>query len=263
MTAIAVTIAGSDSSGGAGIQADLKTFAALGVYGASVITALTAQNTKGVTGIHDVPPEFVTAQIDAVFSDLNVGAVKIGMLSNAPSSRRLLRRSSAIIRPISCSTGDGRDLRRPAAHARRGRTASPPAHSQISRGDANLPEAAALLDTAIAEDEAVMRHQAHRILKLGAKAVLIKGGPRRRAREHRPAGRAEQDHSCRPNASPRATPTARLHAVGGDRGGARQRPGPHRGGARGKSYVTAAIAAAERLSIGSGHGPVHHFHRQW
>ena len=81
MTAIAVTIAGSDSGGGAGIQADLKTFSALGVYGASVIAALTAQNTKGVTGIHDVPPDFVTAQIDAVFSDLAVDAVKIGMLS--------------------------------------------------------------------------------------------------------------------------------------------------------------------------------------
>src|SRR6478736_10002404 len=79
MTPIAVTIAGSDSSGGAGIQADLKTFAALGVYGASVITALTAQNTKGVSGIHQVPAAFVTAQIDAVFSDLDVGAVKIGM----------------------------------------------------------------------------------------------------------------------------------------------------------------------------------------
>ena len=83
MTAIAVTIAGSDSGGGAGIQADLKTFSALGVYGASVITALTAQNTKGVTGIHDVPADFIAAQIDAVFSDLEVGAVKIGMLSHA------------------------------------------------------------------------------------------------------------------------------------------------------------------------------------
>ena len=83
MTAIAVTIAGSDSSGGAGIQADLKTFAALGVYGASVITALTAQNTKGVSAIHDVPPDFIVAQIDAVFSDLDIGAVKIGMLSQA------------------------------------------------------------------------------------------------------------------------------------------------------------------------------------
>ena len=80
-TPIALTIAGSDSSGGAGIQADLKTFAALGVYGASVITALTAQNTTGVTGIHQVPAQFVTDQIDAVFSDLAVGAVKIGMVA--------------------------------------------------------------------------------------------------------------------------------------------------------------------------------------
>src|ERR1700744_4279499 len=78
---VALTIAGSDSSGGAGIQADLKTFAALGVYGASAITALTAQNTRGVSDIHPVPPEFVVAQIDAVFSDLAVGAVKIGMVA--------------------------------------------------------------------------------------------------------------------------------------------------------------------------------------
>ena len=81
--AIALTIAGSDSGGGAGIQADLKTFAALGVYGASVITALTAQNTKGVFAIHEVPADFIAAQIDAVFSDFDVGAVKIGMLGNA------------------------------------------------------------------------------------------------------------------------------------------------------------------------------------
>src|ERR1700738_5047839 len=80
-TPVALTIAGSDSSGGAGIQADLKTFAALGVYGASAITALTAQHTQGVAGIHPVPPEFVAAQIDAVFSDLAVGAVKIGMVA--------------------------------------------------------------------------------------------------------------------------------------------------------------------------------------
>src|SRR4051794_41926114 len=81
-TPIALTIAGSDSSGGAGIQADLKTFAALGVYGASVITALTAQNTQGVSSIHQVPAEFVTAQIDAVFSDMAVGAEKIGMVAH-------------------------------------------------------------------------------------------------------------------------------------------------------------------------------------
>ena len=104
MTAIAVTIAGSDSGGGAGIQADLKTFSALGVYGASVITALTAQNTKGVTGIHDVPPDFIAAQIDAVFSDLDVDAVKIGMLSHGCGHRRRWRTgSTATARPRSCS----------------------------------------------------------------------------------------------------------------------------------------------------------------
>src|SRR5271163_659382 len=80
-TPVALTIAGSDPSGGAGIQADLKTFAALGVYGASVVTALTAQNTQGVTGIQQVPSDFVTAQLDAVFADLDVGAVKIGMVA--------------------------------------------------------------------------------------------------------------------------------------------------------------------------------------
>src|ERR1700691_2231347 len=80
---VALTIAGSDPSAGAGIQADLKTFAALGVYGASVVTALTAQNTKGVLAIYDVPADFIAAQMDAVFSDLEVGAVKIGMLANA------------------------------------------------------------------------------------------------------------------------------------------------------------------------------------
>src|ERR1700680_906941 len=85
MTPIAVTIAGSDSSGGAGIQADLKTFSALGVYGASVLTALTAQNTKGVFAIHQVPADFIAAQLDAVFSDLDVGATKIGMLGDAPA----------------------------------------------------------------------------------------------------------------------------------------------------------------------------------
>src|SRR5262245_4793942 len=91
MTAIAVTIAGSDSGGGAGIQADLKTFSALGVYGASVITALTAQNTLGVTAIHDAPPGFVMAQIDAVFSDLAVNAVKIGMLSQPETIEAVAR----------------------------------------------------------------------------------------------------------------------------------------------------------------------------
>ena len=117
MTPIAVTIAGSDSGGGAGIQADLKTFSALGVYGASVIAALTAQNTKGVTGIHDVPPEFVTAQIDAVFSDLDVSAVKLGMLSNAAViavvAEGLARhkQSNVVLDPVMVATSGDRLLK--------------------------------------------------------------------------------------------------------------------------------------------------------
>ena len=113
---IALTIAGSDSSGGAGIQADLKTFAALGVYGASVITALTAQNTKGVAGIHGVPAEFVTAQMDAVFSDLDIAAVKIGMLGSAAVDRRRGGRARAASRPQrGARSGHGREFGRKAA----------------------------------------------------------------------------------------------------------------------------------------------------
>ena len=108
-TPIALTIAGSDSCGGAGIQADLKTFAAFGVYGASVITALTAQNTKGVSGIHQVPSEFVTAQIDAVFDDLRVDAVKIGMVAQLATIDAL---AAALGRwsPRNVVLGDGSDI---------------------------------------------------------------------------------------------------------------------------------------------------------
>src|ERR1700730_5989542 len=111
---IALTIAGSDSGGGAGIQADLKTFAALGVYGASVLTALTAQNTKGVTAIHDVPADFVAAQMDAVFSDLDVGAVKIGMLSQEAVIEAIAagldryRQKNIVLDPIMIATSGDR-----------------------------------------------------------------------------------------------------------------------------------------------------------
>src|SRR3984885_9050270 len=117
---IALTIAGSDSSGGAGIQADLKTFAALGVYGASAITALTAQNTKGVTAIHDVPADFIAAQIDAVFSDLDVGAVKIGMLGNAAAIDAVAaglgrhRARNVVLDPVMAASS-GEKLLRPGA----------------------------------------------------------------------------------------------------------------------------------------------------
>ena len=129
-TPIALTIAGSDSSGGAGIQADLKTFAALGVYGASVITALTAQNTQGVSGIHQVPAEFVTAQIDAVFSDLAVGAVKIGMVAHPPVIDAIVAGLEALVAETRrARSRDGRDLGRSAARGGGRRCAAHKTHS--------------------------------------------------------------------------------------------------------------------------------------
>src|SRR5579872_6466987 len=145
-TPIAVTIAGSDSSGGAGIQADLKTFEALGVYGATVIAALTAQNTKGVTAIHEVPPDFVTAQIDAVFADLAVGAVKIGMLGNAAVAAAVAdglkrhRPANIVLDPVMVSSSGRRLLAPDAFDVLR---------TQLMPGAVitpNLPEAAALTD---------------------------------------------------------------------------------------------------------------------
>src|ERR1700712_5393219 len=174
---IALTIAGSDSSGGAGIQADLKTFAALGVYGASVITALTAQNTTGVTGIHQVPAEFVTAQIDAVFSDLAVGAVKIGMVADLAGidaiAAGLARWSPkhVVLAPVMVATSGDRLLAAEAVDALR--TKLIPLASVITP---NLPEAAALLDEPMAESEAAVNDQGKRLLALGCRAVLIKGG---------------------------------------------------------------------------------------
>ena len=179
MTPIALTIAGSDSSGGAGIQADLKTFAALGVYGASVVTALTAQNTTGVSGIHQVPPEFVTAQIDAVFSDLAVGAVKIGMVAQHASIDAIaagLTRwspSHVVLDPVMVATSGDRLLAPDAVGALRRKLI--PRASVITP---NLPEAAALLDEPVAAtEEAEVEDQGRRLpLAMGCRAVLIKGG---------------------------------------------------------------------------------------
>ena len=265
MTSIAVTIAGSDSGGGAGIQADLKTFSALGVYGASVIAALTAQNTKGVSGIHDVPPAFVTAQIDAVFSDLKVGAVKLGMLSNAAviavvaDGLARYRQSNVVLDPVMVATSGDRLLKPDAVDNLRKLLI--PIALVITP---NLPEAAALLDTGIATGEAAMRTQGERLLALGAKAVLIKGG--------HADGAESIDLLVEPGgvtrlSSPRFD-TRNTHGTGCTLSSAIAA-----GIAKGmtladavqaaKSYVTTAIAAADRLSIGSGHGPVHHFSRWW
>jgi hydroxymethylpyrimidine/phosphomethylpyrimidine kinase len=264
-SAIAVTIAGSDSGGGAGIQADLKTFSALGVYGASVITVLTAQNTRGVSGIHDVPPAFIAAQIDAVFSDLAVDAVKIGMLSQAATIEAVAagldrhRAKNVVLDPVMVATSGDRLLDPAAVDALRKLLI--PRAAVITP---NLPEAAALIDTGLAGDEAAMRVQAERLLTLGAKAVLIKGG--------HGGGAHSVDLLVEPRgvthlAAPRIA-TQNTHGTGCTLSSAIA-AGLAKGlplieaARQAKDYVTGAILAAGDLKIGSGHGPVHHFHRWW
>jgi hydroxymethylpyrimidine/phosphomethylpyrimidine kinase len=260
---IALTIAGSDSSGGAGIQADLKTFAALGVYGASVITALTAQNTQGVSGIHHVPADFVAAQIDAVFGDLEVGAVKIGMVADAAVIEAiaggLSRWSPAhvVLDPVMVATSGARLLERDAVEALRSRLIP---RAQLMTP--NLPEAAVLLDEAVAESESDIARQGQHLLTLGCAAVLIKGGHGR--------GAESIDYLVTRDGvlalgAPRIA-TKNTHGTGCSLSSAIA-AGLAKGddmetAVRGaKAYITAAIAAADRLGVGHGHGPIHHLHR--
>jgi hydroxymethylpyrimidine/phosphomethylpyrimidine kinase len=262
-TPIALTIAGSDSSGGAGIQADLKTFAVFGVYGASVITALTAQNTTGVSGIHQVPAEFVTAQIDAVFSDLAVGAVKIGMVAQPPVIDAIvagLKRWSpkhVVLDPVMVATSGDRLLAAEAVDALRTRLI--PLASVITP---NLPEAAALLDEGVAADEAAVEKQGMRLLAMGCKAVLIKGG--------HGEGTESIDYlidssSVIALAAPRIA-TKNTHGTGCSlssaiAAGLAKGEGIETAVRNAKAFVSAAIAAADRFSVGRGHGPIHHFHK--
>ncbi|SFU65857.1 hydroxymethylpyrimidine/phosphomethylpyrimidine kinase [Methylobacterium sp. 174MFSha1.1] len=264
---IAVTIAGSDSGGGAGIQADLKTFSALGVYGASVITALTAQNTRGVQAIHDVDPDFVARQIESVFTDLDVRAVKIGMLSRAPviaAVAETLARHAAglplVLDPVMVATSGDRLLADDAVEALRGKLLP---HAAVLTP--NLPEAAVLLGEGIAETEAAMLDQGRRLLALGPRAVLMKGG--------HAAGPMSVDLLVGPDdhmlrlEGPRIA-TRNTHGTGCTLSAALAA-----GLARGhtltdaaheaKAYLSAALAASERLRIGHGNGPVHHFHAWW
>jgi hydroxymethylpyrimidine/phosphomethylpyrimidine kinase len=262
---IAVTIAGSDSGGGAGIQADLKTFSALGVYGASVVTALTAQNTRGVTAIHDAPTSFIAQQIDAVFSDLRVGATKIGMLSQPAAieavAAGLARHATGdvILDPVMVATSGDRLLAPEAIELLRGLLL--PRAAIITP---NLPEAAALLETAPAGNETDMQRQAERLLELGPRAVLIKGG---HAASAESVDLLVDAAGMTRFATPRIA-TKNTHgtgctlssAIAAERAKGRSLLDAVR---TAKDYVTAAIAAADRLGVGSGHGPVHHFHAWW
>lgn len=265
MTVIALTIAGSDSGGGAGIQADLKTFSALGAYGASVVTALTAQNTRGVQAVLDIPPDFVAAQMDSVLGDLAVDAVKIGMLSQPPTIEAVaagLRRHGVrhvVLDPVMVATSGDR-LISDSAIATLRETLLPLA----SLVTPNLPEAGALLGEPMPLSEADMLRQGRRLLALGCPAVLMKGGHgggsestdllvtaagEMRLEAPRHATRNTHGTGCTLSAAIAARLAAGLDLAEAVR--------------EAKAYVTAAIAAADRLAIGTGSGPVHHFHRWW
>lgn len=260
---IALTIAGSDSGGGAGIQADLKTFAACGVYGASVITAVTAQNTRGVSAVHVVPAEIVAAQIDAVLSDLDVRAIKVGMVARQDVIEAIVagleRWSSAaplVVDPVMIATS-GDSLLAPG-------TVAALRDELLRRADLitpNLPEAAALLGESVAADEAAIERQGRALLAIGCGAVLIKGG--------HAAGPESVDHLFTADevvrfAAPRIA-SANTHGTGCTLSSAIAAHLAHgeelvAAVSAAKAYVSAAIAAADRLRVGHGHGPVHHFH---
>jgi hydroxymethylpyrimidine/phosphomethylpyrimidine kinase len=265
MTPIALTIAGSDPSGGAGVQADLKTFAALGVYGASVLTALTAQNTQGVSAIHDVPPAFITAQLDAVFTDLSIRAVKIGMLSRWAAIDAVAAGlekhdvKNIVLDPVMVATSGDALLVPAAVNALRQKLI--PKALVVTP---NLPEAAALLGASVARDEREMEIQAREILVLGAKHVLIKGGH----------GSGEESVDLLVSVKKTHRFAAKRVATNSTHGtGCTLSSAVAAGLANGlslresvraaKDYVTGAIAAANKLQVGHSHGPLNHFHKFW
>jgi len=267
MTAIALTIAGSDSSGGAGIQADLKSFAALRVYGASVITALTAQNTTGVQGVHAVPPDFIAAQIDSVFSDLKVGAVKIGMLPTSEVIRAVsesLRKHAqgipVVLDPVMVAASGDRLISEEAVETLRAELM--PLADIVTP---NLPEAATLLGEAEANHENEAVGQARRLLERGARAVLIKGG--------HGEGRESVDHLLGRDGTLRRFAAPRIETCNNHGTGCTLSAAVAAGLARGlglaeavgnaKTYVTEAIRTADSLKVGHGHGPLNHFHALW
>ena len=264
MTPIALTIAGSDSGGGAGIQADLKAFSALGVYGASVITALTAQNTRAVTRVEPASPAMIAAQIAAVFDDLDIRAVKLGMLGGVDAIRTVAEGLSGrpvpiVLDPVMVAKSG--DALLPDDAVTTLRDVILPMASLLTP---NLPEAARLLDCAPATDAAAMESQGRALMGLGAQAVLMKGG--------HGAGdictdlliTATGTHTL---TAPRLA-TRNTHGTGCTLSAAIAAglaQGMDMGAAvtRAHAYLQGAIAAADRLQIGQGHGPVHHFHAVW
>jgi hydroxymethylpyrimidine/phosphomethylpyrimidine kinase len=266
MIPIALTIAGSDSSGGAGIQADLKTFSALGTYGASVITALTAQNTLGVSAIHAVPGDFVTAQLDAVFDDLDIKAIKVGMVgsievvSSIADKLSSLEGISLVLDPVMVATSGDPLLDADTEQALRERLI--PLAALITP---NLEEAARLLGGSVsAASEEEMKQQAKRIMGLGPDAVLVKGGNG----EGDEAVDILWDGEKMTRLTAARIETDNIHGTGCTLSsaivGELAKGHPlDEACANAKKYLTSALAASDDLEVGQGSGPVHHFFDLW
>lgn len=261
-----LTIAGSDSGGGAGIQADLKTFAAHECYGMSVITALTAQNTQSVSGIHPAPVEFVARQLDAVLSDIGVDAVKIGMLfspaliETVADKLKAYRVEHIVLDPVMIAQSGDKLLRDDAVEALK--TSLIPLAEIITP---NLPEAAVLLGQADVE-ECAMADAAKQLAALGCRSVLVKGGH----------GRGENSDDCLYlkaedrllSLSGKRLETRNNHGTGCTLSSAIAARIAHGDDIetavrQAKEYITEAIRAGAEYHIGHGHGPVHHFWKYW
>ena len=257
----AMTIAGSDSGGGAGIQADLKTFAALGVYGTSTITAVTAQNTVGVTAIHEIPIDVIASQIDAVLNDIGADAIKTGMLASTNIIECVaegIQRHNVpwlVVDPVMVAKSGDVLLREEAMDALRTRLI--PLASVVTP---NIPEAEALTGLEIATDKQV-RDAAQAFIAMGAKSVVVKGGHREGA-----ATDLFYDGARFQEFTASRIETANTHGTGCTfasaiaAGLARGMSLPE-SVALAKDFVTEGIRRS--FSIGQGHGPLNHFYRLW
>lgn len=264
MIANVLTIAGTDPSGGAGIQADIKTMSALGAYACSVVTAVVAQNTCGVRSFQALSPDFVADQIDAVLDDVRIDAVKIGMIANAGIARAVadrLRHHGArniVLDPVMVAKS-GHALLDPEAVSAVRETLVPLARVTTP----NLPEAAVLLGREDDWTAKTMQAALPDLLALGSDYVLLKGGHL--------AGEDSTDllagpEGTQPFAAPRIS-TTNDHGTGCTLSSAIAALLPHHpmseAVARAKAYLHAALAQSDRLDVGHGHGPVHHFHALW
>lgn len=260
-----LSIAGSDPSGGAGIQADIKAISANGAYALAVITALTAQSTRGVAGLRLVEPAFVAEQIDTIFDDIRIDAVKIGMLGSADITLAVAdalarhRPPRVVLDPVMVAKSGDRLLSGDATAMLKDRLL--PLADVVTP---NLPEGAALLGVDEPSDRTSMAALATELKRLGAANVLLKGGHLSDGDSPDYLLTADAGHWL--EGARRATPNT--HGTGCTLSSALAAQlaiteDIAQAAHRAKAYVGAAIAAADRLDVGSGHGPTHHFHALW